>query len=128
MKRLRFMIPVLMIVAAAAMMTVSPALAAKGGRHTSGGGGGGGGTTYSGTCAVTPVPVPLGTQFTLTGTGFVPYQSLTLTSAYGPSYVFADGSGKFSVKGVTPSTGTFSFTITDYSSGAYITSCSYQVV
>jgi hypothetical protein len=81
--------------AVAAITAVSPAIAARGG---AGGKGGGKPPKHTVTCSVTaPAAVQSGSNFVVSGTGFVPYQQVTVYRDGAGYGMFADVNGNFAL-------------------------------
>jgi len=109
-----------------AALTTGPALAGKSGN---GGGGKGHRPAATGTCSVSPNPVPLMALDTISGSGFVPNTSVgyAITGSGGTAMgsAVADGAGNFSAI----SQGVWLGTNTVYVSGGNVTAtCTFQVV
>jgi hypothetical protein len=94
-RSLGFWAPILVLAAALVMLAVSTDAvdAARGGK----GGGKSGGGSSAATLTVSPNPVPLGTNITISGSGFKAYQDVLINTSHLPSpQVTADGNGSFS--------------------------------
>lgn len=92
--------------------------------------GGGGGTT--GTCWVSPNPVPLGAQYDISGSGFAPNEFLqqwTISSmATSITFVGADANGNFTgATGWANHSGAYTVEVKDSSSGAVKATCSFTI-
>jgi len=91
---------------------------------------GGGGTT--GTCWVTPNPVPLGAQFDISGSGFAPNEFLQQwtisSSATMITFVGADASGNFTgAMGWANHSGSYTVQVKDSNSGSVKATCSFTI-
>ncbi len=127
----RTILVVLLLGALTVAVTAGPALAAKGGN---GRGGGGGGTSGGyGSCAVTPNPVAVGGKYTVNGSGFKPYELVTVwvSDSHGTQVLFppVSSTGTFSISSYASWAGTSTATVYDNGgrSLVYLTACSFQV-
>lgn len=88
--------------------------------------------TSAATCTVTPNPVPLGSQYTIAGSGYAANENLQewVNGGNGTSVFLggADASGNLSIAaGWANQTGAYTVTVKDASSGKALASCGFTI-
>ena len=82
-------------------------------------------------CSVSPNPVPLGTDYAISGSGYVPGEVLEVVviNAQSTTLLFsgADANGNFTLTWHTFQIGADTVTVKDYASGRILTGCGFSI-